>query len=360
LGGLPLALKAAGRYLHSAIENSHAICTFSGYQHALDQRFAQIIDRFAASSMWLAGNQLDPRELVMGTWQLSLDYLKERGFPEAEEMLRLLSCYALAPIPLALVELSASDVNTGQDPKKKAAAIVAGELDGRMLEVAAALRGLALLDRIGPNGSESLGGKREQLVVVHPLVRDVMVETVNAEPQLARSIRSLAVAGLITAVQAGLELDEGARFSFLRSIEPHLKIKAGVAAENFALYPSKQLREFATLLGQLATILRMHDWATPAVALDSLHAYRDFTRRVPGRAARLAQKSLSYQIGRELWEVGRHESAIVELKHSLRPWARLLMMAGGAGARSSLQTWDFRLRVLTERPRGICLRRCFE
>jgi tetratricopeptide (TPR) repeat protein len=331
LGGLPLALKAAGRYLHSAIENTDTICTFSGYQHALDQRFAKIIDRFATNSMWLAGSQLDPRELVMGTWQLSLDYLKERGFPEAEDMLRVLSCYALAPIPLVLVAPSASDVNTDARDTKKAAAIVVAELDGRMLEVAAALRGLGLLDRIGPNGPESLAREREQLVVLHPLVRDVMVEMVNAEPQLARNIRSRALAGLIAAARAGLKLDERARFSFLRSIEPHLKLTARFAAENFDLYPNKQLREFAALLGQLAAIMRMHDWATRAVAQDSLYVYRDFTRRVPGRPARLAQKSLSYQIGRNLWEPGRYESAIVELKHSLRPLGRLLMMTGSIG-----------------------------
>ncbi|GAA2813558.1 hypothetical protein GCM10010470_56270 [Saccharopolyspora taberi] len=94
LGGLPLALHSAGRYLAvagktPALPGLELPRDFDGYRAALDDRWPEVTD--------LPGHQ--EREILSRTWELSLDLLAERGQPLARQLLRLLSHFAAAPIP---------------------------------------------------------------------------------------------------------------------------------------------------------------------------------------------------------------------------------------------------------------------
>ena len=51
----------------------------------------------------LAASEDVEREMVMFTWELSLNALANEGIPQARAILRLVSCFASAvPIPLSL------------------------------------------------------------------------------------------------------------------------------------------------------------------------------------------------------------------------------------------------------------------
>jgi len=96
LGGLPLALYLAGRYLRDKFAEYK---TFADYQRALDEQpLIDLIDQ-------RVDRQAEARKLVGKTWELSLSHLETvKGLSSAGRLLRLLSCYgAPHPIPYQLL-----------------------------------------------------------------------------------------------------------------------------------------------------------------------------------------------------------------------------------------------------------------
>ncbi|MEU3693147.1 tetratricopeptide repeat protein [Streptomyces narbonensis] len=109
LGGLPLALRTAGRYLAEATAVPDAFrdatvpTAFSAYRETLDAR----------------PELLDPDGSIASTWELSLDLLDRRGLPWARSLLGLISVFADAPVPYVLLlhpqTLAAEEAFTGLD-----------------------------------------------------------------------------------------------------------------------------------------------------------------------------------------------------------------------------------------------------
>ncbi|MFF0143546.1 tetratricopeptide repeat protein [Streptomyces sp. NPDC005227] len=94
LGRLPLALTLAGSHLaHQLLES----WTMDEYDQKLSEQSTAIVDQGAA------GRRSQSRQLVGQTWQLSLDALNRQGLPEATTLLRLLSCWAADPVPMAML-----------------------------------------------------------------------------------------------------------------------------------------------------------------------------------------------------------------------------------------------------------------
>ncbi|MGO9778594.1 MAG: FxSxx-COOH system tetratricopeptide repeat protein [Streptosporangiaceae bacterium] len=105
LGGLPLALKLAGRYLFESTEvpteivDPNAIRTYRQYQDAIED-----------AALRRPGGEMTEEwaiELIGQTWDLTLELLEERqgreAVPEARPMLQLLASFAAAPIPYGLL-----------------------------------------------------------------------------------------------------------------------------------------------------------------------------------------------------------------------------------------------------------------
>lgn len=97
LGGLPLALTLAGRYLADAnqVPLPGSMTSFTEYREALDGAgltavFADRVDRLSFT---------EARQVIARTWELSLGLLADRGLPQARPLLRLLATFADAPIP---------------------------------------------------------------------------------------------------------------------------------------------------------------------------------------------------------------------------------------------------------------------
>lgn len=175
LGGLPLALRLAGRYLAAArdiprLPGSTQPRTFSEYTDALDNRFAEVTDAP------VPGIELGSRELISRTWELSLDLLADRGQPLARPLLRLLATFAPAPIPCDLLN---ADV--------LAASQLFSEVTAQRLGVLLAdLTGLGLVD-YRPHAPGS--------VTLHPLVRQANRHQADAVDN-GRDFRAAALAVL--------------------------------------------------------------------------------------------------------------------------------------------------------------------
>ncbi|MFI9823259.1 tetratricopeptide repeat protein [Streptomyces sp. NPDC052013] len=165
LGGLPLALDAAGRYLASPTSR---YTTFTAYQDALEREFGDLIGAAHPHSA-------DPavaRTVVRHTWDLSLDQLHADGHIQAGPLLRLLALLEAAPVPRSLITAGLVADATGDTVTAAA--------------VEAALAGLhryGLLAATTTNSADGggTGGLSAGHLALHPLVRDVMALAVPDE-----------------------------------------------------------------------------------------------------------------------------------------------------------------------------------
>lgn len=108
LGGLPLALRAAGDYLKSVINTNvwpgeAGIRDFEGYRAAVKRRFESPPGGHSRDL-----NEALGLEIVEGVFDLSLELLAQRGMTQAAPLLKLFACLNIAPIPYHV--LLSSDV----------------------------------------------------------------------------------------------------------------------------------------------------------------------------------------------------------------------------------------------------------
>ncbi|MDQ1041579.1 tetratricopeptide (TPR) repeat protein/transcriptional regulator with XRE-family HTH domain [Streptomyces sp. V3I8] len=159
LGGLPLALAFAGRYLAESQDIPPGLASpglprdFHGYREALnrglhDELFALPPDGAPAARRAHAA--------VGRAWELSLDLLAERGFAGARPLLQTLSCLGQAPIPYEL--LLRADLLAAAPP-------FAGVQARGIWDSLRALDGLGLVT-LSHSGTA-------QTLTLHPLVRDM-------------------------------------------------------------------------------------------------------------------------------------------------------------------------------------------
>ncbi|MFJ9917301.1 tetratricopeptide repeat protein, partial [Actinacidiphila glaucinigra] len=174
LGGLPLALHAAGSYLATAISRYR---TFDRYCQALDAELPTLLGAQHPDAS-------DPdvaRTVVRHTWEVSLDQLTAEGNSLARPMLRMLALLAQAPIPLSLLTPGLLAAVTGE------AVTVVG--------VEAALAGLhryGLLGLLEPTTAQEVAQEDSAQVMLHPLVREINALALTTETtDLARWHRAL-------------------------------------------------------------------------------------------------------------------------------------------------------------------------
>ncbi|MEV6260993.1 tetratricopeptide repeat protein [Streptomyces sp. NPDC051784] len=93
---LPLALSLAGSFLsRQLLEN----WSMSEYRRHLDENPTELIDRGVEPG----SSEVNARQLVGKTWEISLSSLADDGIPECEALLRLLACWSSDPVPLSLL-----------------------------------------------------------------------------------------------------------------------------------------------------------------------------------------------------------------------------------------------------------------
>jgi tetratricopeptide (TPR) repeat protein len=173
------------------------------------------------------------REMVMFTWEMSLDALADYGLPQARAVLRLLSCYAPAvPIPLNLFTSGLNPLlNTPGEPALSSVA--------ESVQIDRVLRGLdhlGLIDAASLPDSEtddtakSAGRRRTKLhgqdaLVVHPVIADTnrvyLIEPKPSDPE-PLLVRSIAVS-LLASVLDTLSSDHPSDWPTFRILVPHLQ-----------------------------------------------------------------------------------------------------------------------------------------
>ncbi|MFI5591698.1 tetratricopeptide repeat protein [Amycolatopsis sp. NPDC051758] len=166
LGGLPWALRRAGRHLHEASSVPAHLAwpglarTFAQYRSGLDQgRYEELLGPPAQPQQ--------SRTPVTRTWDLSLDRLDSRGVRNARALFQVLSCFAPAPIPYALlldpVMLEASPLAPIGSPETGSAA-------ERLWTSLAAMDGVSL---VGLSHDPADPGPVGPTVTLHPLLKEV-------------------------------------------------------------------------------------------------------------------------------------------------------------------------------------------
>jgi tetratricopeptide (TPR) repeat protein len=204
LGGLPLALWLAGRYLEATsrapqLPGMDQPRTFADYATAVSNRFVDVVDT------GIPGTELRERELLTRTWELSLDLLAAKGQPLARPVLRLLSFLAPTPIPCMLLNATV----LAQCP------LFDGVAAQQLSTVLWDLSGLGLVEyyRTDPG----TGGL--DVVVLHPLVRQTTRHQADAIEQAG--IYQVALLALLDTATADLGYEDPTVWPLWRLLSPH-------------------------------------------------------------------------------------------------------------------------------------------
>jgi tetratricopeptide (TPR) repeat protein len=215
LGGLPLALDLAGRYLRSMTDDPFpapdVVNSFNAYK-----------DTFEQHTMELRMNDNDADGTENGpdapstTWDISLALLQRQGHDLARPLLRLLACFAPAPVPYRAVLdpaiLADSVLFTQPTPQRLGAALRA--LSGLGLIVLDVDRGAAR-----PATAGQLPDQWLQTLSMHPLVRTVTRGRVRASGELNAYLRILA--RLLGSITGGLDTGNADDWARWAAIAPH-------------------------------------------------------------------------------------------------------------------------------------------
>lgn len=187
LGGIPLALRLAGRCVSQKLS---PLRDFKAFHEALDRDFELVVDRAADASLRPRTDE-SARSLVMQTWEISLDSLEKQNIPHVRSIMRILSCWAAAhPVPVELLSTKVLLRTHGQDSAQ-----------WNDLSVERALRALNAAGLIDVTNENAVARplkdnafyhwvsdvRVHQCIVVHGLVAEVNAAHLERSPDRARS-----------------------------------------------------------------------------------------------------------------------------------------------------------------------------
>ncbi|MFG2646310.1 tetratricopeptide repeat protein [Streptomyces sp. NPDC048436] len=326
LGGLPLALRAAGRYL---TEVTSRYREFTTYQQALDQDLSPLLGPEQPDAT-------DPevaRHVVRHTWELSLNQLAEDRKPLARPVLRLLSLFADAPIPRDLIGGDFVQAVIGEP-------VTEGALD-------AALSGLRRYDLLETTDTAHGGGLSSDVtvpcLVLHPLVREVNAYILSTTSADVPAWRRKVALHLMSRARELSDISQSS-WSRARLIAPHFELVAELGTDgSLPLIDARDaLEDLAALLSdagahplQLTLRRRAYDMVRQVLGADhpdtleflskyarALRAMGDYSAAIDRHREVLAERtrvlgprhldtiSSSHHLARALRYMGRHvESA---------------------------------------------------
>lgn len=297
LGGLPLALHAAGTYLAGPTSRYR---TFTTYRQALEQELPLLLGAEHPD----ASHARVARTVVRHTWEVSLDQLAREGDALARPVLRLLAVLAEAPIPLSLITPDLLSAITGDNVTVPA--------------LEAAFAGLHRYGLLGfphspGNAGQASGISGPAQVVLHPLIREINAVALAAEAShLATWHRALAER-LTAAVH---EVDEQGRAGWSAAVllAPHLPVLLDLPDPRSATH-------HRTALSTLAQVLE-HAGAFSAARL--LHQrVLDFDTRTLGPQHPNTLTSRNH-LANALFGMGEPAEAIHLLRQTLEDRSRVL------------------------------------
>ncbi len=252
LGGLPLALGLAGRYLADAnqLPLPGAITTFTAYQRALTTDGVTAVFDHPAEAL----RDARARRVIDRTWELSLDLLAQRGLAQARALLRLLAVLADSPIPCQLL-----------DPAVMAVSPLFADLNPpRLRGLLQALAGLGLVDLNRAHTAPENNAHQHPVAAtlrLHPLIRDTSRHHLDQSGQTATTV-ALAAALLYHAVTSAPDPPEQpTSWPAWQLLTPHaLYLVSAVTATNrdptvmsHAAAAARQATDYLGAIGLYAT-----------------------------------------------------------------------------------------------------------
>ncbi|WP_225095307.1 tetratricopeptide repeat protein [Streptomyces sp. CoH27] len=250
LGCHPLALSLAGAYLGRQLLEPVSVDEYLGRLDA----DPSLLDRGAAP-----GEQ-ELRRLITGTWQISLDTLTEQGIPEATTLLRLLSCFAAAPLPVGVLAPAGLDATA----LPHALPPLTGERANLALEQLTAHSLVSLID-----ASAGAGRAAVRSVQAHPLLLETVASRIPVD-QRAPLLES--AAGLLRRLLS-TDSDRYVDPHTLRLFTPHASALLRHAAAHHAeaatasaLAVVRALRDQSYVRGDYATTRTLADEAARVTA----------------------------------------------------------------------------------------------
>lgn len=243
LGCHPLALSLAGAYLGRQLLEPVSV---DEYLKRLDAD-PSLLDRGADP-----GEQ-ELRRLITGTWQISLDTLAQQGIPEATTLLRLLSYFAAAPLPVGVLAPAGLD-GTGLS---HAAPPLTGERANLALD---RLRAHSLVSIVEADAGAERAKVRS--VQAHPLLLETVASRIPVDQRalLLESAADLLRRLLLT------DSDRYVDPHTLRLFTPHASALLGHAAAHraeaasaSALAVVRDLRDQSYVRGDYATTRALAD-----------------------------------------------------------------------------------------------------
>ena len=247
LGGLPLALRAAGRYIDETATTTAGM--FTDYTRALDSRFAAVLGTLpdARQDTTAAAN----RESVLATWSLSVEHLVDSGYRQVPQIMNILSCLDPSGIPPSLISRvqdylaprGATDLAAGPD----------------LLATLRAMRNFGLVD-IAPSQGKSLAFDNERVITddstmqVHRLVADVFDHALRGIPQEARPTYAATIKTLVAVLTHARKMGSAGILDASLAT-PHCARAAHSASRNSELYDRGGLRQFITAIGSASELM---------------------------------------------------------------------------------------------------------
>jgi len=314
LGGLPLALRLAGLYIRNSLSYSAHSTSFAQYEKLLESRFQEIIDAPTRQAASATGEDANRRELIMATWELSLDWLAEHGTPEARRYMQLMSCFGRAPAPLALLE---NGVRAMMPPQKEQAgqarwpdeAQSGDSVSARIHEVLHALRNLALLDSArlpepAAQASHAKPGWRE-CITIHPLVAQATAANLTADAKSSRLTQEAVMVGLSETIRTIRDEVNHNFWRRLQLLEPHMRNVAEIAVRSPKQYRSRPLRApTRALIGNYSSVA--------SATTEVLETYVGLAFQVFGNSK--TTRRLRHLLSLHLWSLDRYDAALAELR----------------------------------------------
>jgi tetratricopeptide (TPR) repeat protein len=289
LGGLPLALRIAGSFLAEVAEvppafaDPAAIRSYSKYREVLLQGDLRTAFPSHAPST-LTSDQA--RGIIDRTWELSLDQLESRQFPEARRLLRLLSFLADAPIPYELL----------LHPPTLTDSPIFSDITGpRLWQVLQALADFGLIELTG--GPDQAVPRAIRL---HPLVRDTSRVGSSQSEQKAYFTLAASLARAAAIPQAAGWPEDPSAWPRWQALAPHALyvfdamiaaagypdealIAAAYAADKAAGYQASQ-GLISTAEGTHRAVLQVRLRALGADHPDTIDTRHSIARRLSERA----------------------------------------------------------------------------
>ena len=352
LGGLPLALELAGRYLASAatdpLPSPGSAASFAAYRSSLDQRLVEL-----PMSEHGSDTTGEYRRALSTTWEMSVDLLTRQGHDLARPLLRLIACFAAAPLPYQ--RLIRPDI-LQQSPLFPNATPV------RLSRCVRALAGLGLIvvettapDR-SPDAPTGLGAW-SGLLTMHPLVRAATRANMRLAEEPTTHVEL--VTDLLVAATDALDAGDATDWPRWAALAPHcfavLDLVAGAAPtsaqqRSAALLPARRAAWYRYMAGlyrqaetDFRTILDVATGILGATHPDTLSARNNLARciRETGRGP-LAEAELRSVLGVASDHLGDEHPITINIRINL---ARTIRENG----RSAAAEAEFRSIVETAR-----------